>query len=391
MNFQFAERMAGIPRSFIREILKVASDPSFISFAGGLPNKDLFPVEELQKAADDVFRTDGKTALQYSTTEGYLPLRKFIAKRYKEKKGIDISPEHILITTGSQQGLDLLGKIFINEGDNVLVEEPAYLGAIQALSVFKPLFTSVPLHHEGMDLELLPKALMRERFKLFYAVPNFQNPSGITYSDENRLEVAQFVKKADMVMIEDDPYGELRFLGEQKKSFKQIIPENVVMLGSFSKIIAPSFRVGWVAAPAEVFEKLVIAKQAADLHTSYIGQRIIHKYLEDNILDNHIAKIISAYGHQREAMVNALMAYMPNDVNYTMPEGGMFLWITLPHGKSAMNLFNKCIEKKLAFVPGNPFYINKTDVSTLRLNFSCSDEKTIFEGIERMAETLKEI
>lgn len=391
MNFQFAERMAGVPRSFIREILKVAADPSFISFAGGLPNKDLFPVEELQRATEEVYKNDGKVALQYSTTEGYLPLRKFIAKRYKEKKGIDISPEHILITSGSQQGLDLLSKIFINEDDNVLIEEPGYLGAIQAMSIFKPIFTSVPLHHDGMDLDLLRKALMRARFKLFYAVPNFQNPSGITYSNENRLEVAQLVKKADMVMIEDDPYGELRFLGEQKKSFKQIIPENVVMLGSFSKIIAPSFRIGWVAAPPEVFEKLVIAKQAADLHTNYIGQRIINKYLEDNNLDNHIAKIVTAYGHQREAMVNALMAYMPDDVNYTMPEGGMFLWITLPHGKLAMNLFNKCIEKKVAFVPGNPFYINNSDVPTLRLNFSCSDEKTIVEGIGRMAEALKEI
>jgi 2-aminoadipate transaminase len=391
MNFQFAERMTGVPRSFIREILKVASDPSFISFAGGLPNRELFPIEELEKATSEVFKYDGKTALQYSTTEGYLPLRKFIAQRYKEKKGIDISPEHILITTGSQQGLDLLGKIFINEGDNVLMEEPGYLGAIQAFSIFKPIFTSVPLHHEGMDIDLFHKALMKGRFKLFYSVPNFQNPSGISYSNENRAEVARLLKKAGIVMIEDDPYGELRFIGEQKKSFKQIIPEQVVMLGSFSKIIAPSFRIGWVAAPSEVFEKLVIAKQAADLHSSYINQRIIYKFLEENNLDNHIAKITTAYGLQREAMVNALMTYMPDDVNYTLPEGGMFIWLTLPHGLSSMALFNKCIEKNVAFVPGNPFYINKGDVSTLRLNFSCSDEKTIYDGIARIAEALREI
>jgi 2-aminoadipate transaminase len=383
--------MAGVPRSFIREILKVASDPSFISFAGGLPNKDLFPVEALEKATEYVFKSDGKTALQYSTSEGHLPLRKYIAQRYKEKKGIDISPEHILITTGSQQGLDLLAKIFINEEDNVLMEEPGYLGAIQAFSIFKPNFTSVTLHHEGMDIELLHKALMRGRFKLFYSVPNFQNPSGITYSNQNREEVAKLIKKAGVVMIEDDPYGELRFIGEQQKSFKQIIPDQVILLGSFSKIIAPSFRIGWVAAPAEVFEKLVIAKQAADLHTNFLGQKIITKFLEENNLDDHIARITSVYGRQREAMVNALLTYMPNSVHYTLPEGGMFLWLTLPHGKSSMELFNKCIERKVAFVPGNPFYINKGDVPTLRLNFSCSNEKEIVEGISRMADALKEI
>lgn len=391
MNYQFSERITGVPRSFIREILKVAGDPSFISFAGGLPNNDLFPVEAIEKASTKVLREDGKVALQYSTTEGYLPLRKYIAERYKSKKGLTIDPEQVLITTGSQQGLDLLAKIFVNEGDNVLIEEPGYLGAIQALSLFKPIFTAVPLHHDGLDTELLHKALLKGRFKLFYSVPNFQNPSGISYSDENRIEVSKLIAKAGTVLIEDDPYGELRFLGSPKKSFKELIPENTVLLGSFSKIIAPSFRIGWVVAPPEIYDKLVIAKQAADLHTNYVGQRIIYEFLITNDLDKHIATITEVYGRQRQAMVNAIKRYLPKEVNMTLPEGGMFLWIGLPHGKGVLNLFNKCIEKKVAFVPGNPFYVNKNDVNTLRLNFSCSDEKSIDEGIARMAEALKEI
>ncbi len=391
MNYSFSVRMNGVPKSFIREILKVASDPSFISFAGGLPNKDLFPVEGLRKATEKVFKTDGKNILQYSTTEGYKPLREFIANRYKTHKGIEVNPDNILITTGSQQGLDLLGKIFINEGDNVLIEEPAYLGAIQALSVYKPVFTAIPLNHEGMDVQILKKALFSSRFKLFYAVPNFQNPSGITYTSENRKEVAGLIEKAGIVMVEDDPYGELRFLGEQEASFKTLIPDNVMMLGSFSKIVAPSFRLGWVVAPDEVYEKLVVAKQATDLHTSYIAQRIVYQFLIDDDLDKHIQNIRDAYGKQREAMVDAIKKLMPKEVKFTLPEGGMFLWLTLPNHLSSMTLFNKCIERKVAFVPGNPFYVNKNDVSTMRLNFSCSNADEIYEGIGRMAEALKEM
>jgi 2-aminoadipate transaminase len=389
MNYNFSDRISGVPRSFIREILKVAADPSFISFAGGLPNKDFFPLKEIEEAAAKVLKNDGKTALQYSITEGYLPLRKYIANRYKIKKGISVSPEHILITSGSQQGLDLMGKIFINEGDNVLLEEPGYLGAIQAFSIFKAKFIAVPLVEEGMDIELMRNALLKARFKLFYAVPNFQNPSGISYSEENRHEVARLISNAGTVMIEDDPYGELRFLGTEKTSFKKMLPNQVIMLGTFSKIVAPAFRIGWIVAPDEVFEKLVIAKQAADLHTNYIGQRIIYQYLIDNDIDAHISKITEAYGKQRETMVKAIGTYFPDDINITLPEGGMFLWMTLPQGVSSITLFNKCIEKKVAFVPGSPFYTNKGDVNTLRLNFSCSDEKTIEEGIKRIAEALK--
>jgi 2-aminoadipate transaminase len=391
MNYIFSDRISGVPRSFIREILKVADDSSFISFGGGLPNKDLFPIEALEAATIKVLREHGKSALQYSTTEGYLPLRQYIANRYKTKNNIDVDPNQILITTGSQQGLDLLGKIFINEDDPVLIEEPGYLGAIQAFSVFKANFTAIPLHSDGLNVELLHKALLNRRFKLFYSVPNFQNPSGISYSDEIRNEVANLISKSDTVMIEDDPYGELRFLGTPKTSFKKLIPNHVVLLGSFSKIVAPSFRIGWIVAPNEIFEKLIVAKQAADLHTNYIGQRTIHQFLLDNDLDAHIRKITEVYGRQRQAMIDAIQKYFPQGISFTRPEGGMFLWLTLPAGITAMSLFNKCIEKKVAFVPGNPFYTGKNEVNTLRLNFSCSDEKTIEEGIQRMAQALKEI
>jgi len=391
MNYTFSDRIAGVPRSFIREILKVADNPSFISFAGGLPNKDLFPVEAIEKATIKVLKNDGKKALQYSASEGFLPLRVYIANRYRIKNNIDINPDQILITTGSQQGLDLMGKIFVNEGDHVLIEEPGYLGAIQAFSVFKANFIAVPLHHDGLEIDLLHKALLKARFKLFYSVPNFQNPSGISYSEENRQQVADLITKAGTVMIEDDPYGELRFLGTRKTTFKKLMPDQVVLLGSFSKIIAPAFRLGWIVAPDEIYDKLIIAKQAADLHSNYLGQRIIYQFLTDNDIDLHISRITKVYGSQREAMVKAIRKYFPKETDFTLPEGGMFLWLTLPQGISSMNLFNMCIEKKVAFVPGNPFYTGKTDVSTLRLNFSCSDEKTIEEGIGRIAEVLNQI
>lgn len=391
MDYKFSQRIEGVPRSFIREILKVASDPSFISFAGGLPNKDLFPIKEIEEATIKVLENEGKSALQYSTTEGYLPLREYIAERYLKNKGIKVNPENILITTGSQQGLDLLGKIFINEGDPVLIEEPGYLGAIQAFSVFKANFHAVKLHEYGLDLNEFQKVLQTIQPALFYSVPNFQNPSGISYSEENRHQLAGIIKKFSLVVVEDDPYGELRFLGENKTSFYNLLPEQVILLGSFSKTVVPSFRIGWVVAPEKIYDKLVIAKQAADLHTNFFGQKIIYQFLKDNDLDKHISKITAAYGSQRQAMVEAIKKYLPSTVKYTLPEGGMFLWLTLPENISSMQLFDKCIEQKVAFVPGNPFYVGKDKINTLRLNFSCSNAQEIEEGIVRMANALNQL
>lgn len=387
----FSDRMSDVPRSFIREILKVAVDESVISFAGGLPNRDLFPLEEIRAAAGRVLDEAGRDVLQYSTSEGYPELRQWIAGRYRTAKGISVSPENILITAGSQQGLDLLGKTFLNDGDGVVIEEPGYLGAIQAFSIYRATFHPVPVSEEGIDPAGLERAVSAARTKLFYCVPNFQNPSGISYPEENRKAVAHILKGRRTVLVEDDPYGELRFHGVEKPSFQRLIPENTVLLGSFSKIVVPSLRIGWIVAKDEIMEKLIIAKQASDLHTNYFGQRLILQYLKDNDIDEHIEKIRKAYGRQRDAMVKAIKEHFPSEVSHTEPEGGMFLWATLPGRLSALDVFNKAIEQKVAFVPGDPFYVNRKDVNTLRLNFSSVDEETIRTGIRRLGGVLKEM
>jgi 2-aminoadipate transaminase len=386
----FSDRISDVPRSFLREILKFTIDESVISFAGGLPSRDLFPLEEIKAATQKVLETAGKDALQYSTSEGYGELREWIVNRYKSKN-ITVHSDNVLITTGSQQGLDLLGKTFLNEGDNVVIEEPGYLGAIQAFSIYRSTFFPVPVTPEGMVIDLLEQTVNDNLIKLMYCVPNFQNPSGISYSEQNRQEIARILKDKKTILIEDDPYGELRFLGKDKPSFYQLIPENTVLLGSFSKIVVPSFRIGWIVAKDEIMEKLIVAKQASDLHTNYFGQRIIMQYLKDNDINDHIAKIRQAYGRQRDAMVSAIKEYFPEETQYTQPEGGMFLWISLPKGVSAMTVFNEAINRKVAFVPGDPFYVNKKEVNTLRLNFSSVDEETIRIGIKRLGEVLKDM
>ena len=393
MGNMFSDRISDVPRSFIRDILKMTVDESIISFAGGMPNRDLFPVREINAAIDRLFAECGKDILQYSTSEGYRGLREWIAGRYKSRMGIDVHPDNILITSGSQEGLDLLGKTFLNEGDDVVIEEPGYLGAIQAFSVYKARFNPVPVDMSGMDAVRLKRALDDRRIKLLYMVPNFQNPSGISYSQENRREIASLLDGRDTILIEDDPYGELRFRagGAKRSSFYQLIRENTVLLGSFSKIVAPSFRVGWLVAGDEIMEKLVVAKQASDLHTNYFGQRAILKYLEENDIDRHIEKIRTAYGRQRDAMIKAIEEHFPPEVKFTRPEGGMFLWITLPGGLTAMDVFKLAILRKVAFVPGDPFYINKKGVNALRLNYSCVDEETIRTGIKRLGDVLKEM
>lgn len=391
MSNIFSERIIDVPKSFIREILKVAVEPDIISFAGGLPNRDLFPVSALQEASNDVFDSAGKEVLQYSNTEGYLPLREYIAQRYETKKGIKVSPENILITNGSQQGLDLLAKVFLNQGDEIIIEEPGYLGAIQAFSIYSPSFRTVQLSDEGLNIQELTGLLNTYNPKLMYTVPNFQNPSGISYAKSNREAVANLIKDKDIYLIEDDPYGELRYIGEDIISFKKILPEQTILLGSFSKVVAPSFRIGWVVAPDYIMEKLIIAKQASDLHTNYISQRILDQYLSDNDLNEHISLIKDTYNRQRKAMLNSITKYFSDEIKCTKPEGGMFLWVTLPDDIPAMEFFDLAIQNKVAFVPGDPFYINKKNTSTLRLNYSCVDEKNIEMGIKRLADTFARV
>ncbi len=391
MDNVFSDRISDVPRSFIREILKVALDPTVISFAGGLPNRELFPVEELKEATNKVFDIHGRDIFQYSNSEGYIKLREYIAERYCQKRNINISVENILITTGSQQGLDILGKILLNDGDGVIIEEPGYLGAIQAFSIYKPAFLPVPVSEGGMDTQKLKEILFCEKPKLMYTVPNFQNPSGITYSNENRLEVSQILQETNTILIEDDPYGDLRFVGNDKQSFKELLPNNTILLGSFSKTIIPGFRLGWIVAPKYIMEKLIVAKQASDLHTSHFTQSIIYQYLKDNDIDKHISKIRKAYGNQCQAMLNNIQNYFPATITYTKPEGGMFLWAELPQNAISLDLFDLAIKDNVVFVPGDPFYVKKTRTQTLRLNFSCVDETTIQIGIQRLGNAIKKL
>ena len=385
-----ARRTQRMQRSAIREILKVTEDPQIISFAGGLPNPSTFPVAEIAESAAKVLRDAGTSALQYSTTEGYRPLREFIARRYWEKRQLRIDPDEILITNGSQQGLDLLGKVLLDAGDPVLLERPAYLGAIQAFSAYEPQFTSVTLEDDGPNLIEFEAALDQRKPKIFYAVPNFQNPSGLSYSGAKREAVGRLCSARSVVLVEDDPYGELRFRGEPLPSLKHHCPRGV-LLGSFSKIVAPGLRLGWICAPRQLMDLMVTAKQGVDLHSNYFSQRVVHQHLLDHDLDAHIAMVRGLYGRQRDAMVAAIQRHFPAEVKSSEPDGGMFLWVRLPEGVSVAALFKAAIARKVAFVPGSAFYADVADDRHLRLNFSNSDEARIDEGMRRLGEAIREL
>ena len=389
MNKLFADRVKNVPRSFVREILKVTENPEIISFAGGLPNPKTFPVEEIAIATDKVLREEGSPALQYSTTEGYGKLREYIANRYSSN-GLKINKDDILITNGSQQCIDLTAKIFVNKGDNILLEKPTYLAAIQSFSLYEPQFHSIPLMKDGVDTGKLKDILNSEQIKLFYSVTSFQNPSGISYSKEKRKEVAEIINDSETIFVEDNPYGELRFLGEDLPPIKSYL-DNSILFGSFSKIVSPGMRLGWIVAGKEIMEKLIIAKQASDLHSNYFTQRIVYQYLIDNRIDGHITKIRQLYKRQRNKMIDAIKEFFPPEVKYTQPEGGMFLWVTLPEGTSSLELFDIALKRNVAFVPGQAFYVNGEGKNNLRLNFSNSDEEKIEEGIGRLGKAIHEM
>jgi len=389
-NYSFANRMKTTPKSFIREILKVTENPAIISFAGGLPNPSLFATRELARAAHDVIAGEGKETLQYTTTEGFPPLRRFIADRYRKRLGINVSPDEILITNGSQQCLDLIGKVFIDSGSRVAIERPGYLGAIQAFSLYEPAFVPVPLNEEGPDPLALEAAARKDPPRLFYGVPNSQNPSGITWSADRRSDIAAILREAGTVFVEDDAYGELRFDGAPLPPVFSLLQGQGVMTGSFSKIIAPGLRVGWIAAPAEIMEQLVTAKQASDLHSNHVAQRIIARYLAENPLDDQIPRIVGMYRKQRDTMAACVEQFFPEEVSCTRPDGGMFLWAELPEECSSMELFARALKEGVAILPGKPFYTDGGGENTLRLNFSNQSEDRIREGMHRLSLVLKE-
>lgn len=388
---QFSERILKTPASFIREILKVIQKDDIISFAGGLPNPVSFPKEALKQSMERVIDQYGDEVFQYSSTEGYQPLREWVAKRYRDEYQMDVQAEDILITTGSQQALDLMGKVLINPGDALAIEEPGYLGAIQAFTMFEPDFCPVPLLDDGLDLDKLELILKKRNVKLLYTVPNFQNPTGLTYSVEKRKQMCELLNRYSAYLIEDDPYGQLKFEGEVFPYISSFGLKKSVVFGTISKIITPGMRLGWICTKdRELMSHLVTAKQAADLHSNIFAQYAVYDYLMNHELNEHIDHIKDLYKKQSDAMLQAMKEFFPDSVSYTMPKGGMFVWGSLPEGESSLKLFDRAMEEKVAFVPGNPFYVDDTKaVPTFRLNYTNSEPEVIREGIRRLGKLME--
>ncbi len=396
-DFRYAERTGRMQGSAIRELLSFAIRKDVISFAGGMPAPEVFPYDKFREACDTVLRENGAACLQYGSTDGYLPLRELIA-RHSTRYGIHVEADNILPTSGSQQALDLLGRIFINHGDTILVESPTYLGALQAWKAYGAQFTSVPVDENGMRTDLVAEKL-RAGVKFIYVLPNFQNPTGITLSYERRLKLIEIADHFGVPIVEDDPYGQLRYEGEhlpavevldsQTRSQGACYSGNVIYLSTFSKTLAPGIRLAWVIAPIEVIQKMVLAKQATDLHTSTFNQITAFEVAKGGFLDEHVKLIRNVYRERRDTMLDALEEHMPEEVSWTKPEGGLFLWATVPEGLSTKSFFNDALEKKVAFVPGESFFAEGGGENTMRLNFSNAKPELINEGIGRLSIVIK--
>lgn len=388
IQWQFSERAQQLQSSFIREILKITQRPEIISFAGGLPSPATFPVDVMKAAYDKVLSETGKVALQYGPTDGYGPLREWIANSLSTE-GSRILPEQILMTSGSQQALDLLGKVLIDEGSRVLVETPSYLGALQAFSVYRPEFKSVDTDEHG----LVPSSIaaVAEGARLLYSLPNFQNPTGRTLSVERRQELVETCARLGVPLIEDDPYGALSYRGEPMPKMVAMNPDGVIYMGSFSKVLTPGIRLGYVCAPLPLVRRLELAKQAADLHTAQLTQMVVHEVVKDGFLDQHIPTIRKLYGDQCQVMLAAMAEHFPASVTWTRPEGGMFIWVTLPKSIDAMKLLDQSLAARVAFVPGAPFYANEPETNTLRLSFVTVPPERIREGIAILGKLIKDM
>lgn len=378
INWQFSQRAEQLQSSVIREILKITMRPEIISFAGGLPSPQTFPVERMQAAFDTVLSRQGKVALQYGPTDGYAPLREGIADSLSIE-GVTITPDQVLMVSGSQQALDLIGKVLVDERSKVLVETPSYLGALQAFSVYQPSFVSVPTDEHGLLPEEVEK--IADGARLLYALPNFQNPTGRTMSVERRIALVETCARLGLPLIEDDPYGALSYRGEPLPKMLTMNPQGVIYLGSFSKVLTPGIRLGYVVAPTALVRKLEQAKQAADLHTSQLTQMMVYETVKNGFLTDHIPSIRTLYANQCQVMLDAMSEFFPKSVSWNKPEGGMFIWVTLPSHIDAMQLLEEAIAQKVAFVPGAPFYANEPQHNTLRLSFVTVSPEKIREGI----------
>jgi len=399
-EYRYAHRMQKMGSSVIRELLKLTEQPDIISFAGGLPAPDIFPVEEFRQACNYVLDHFGPQALQYSTTEGYTPLREMIA-RHTARYAVEVTADNILITSGSQQALDFIGRLFVNRGDYIVVESPTYLGALQAWNAYGAQYIPVRADENGMIVDELEAAL-RIGPKFIYVLPNFQNPSGSTLSLERRQKLIELADRYGVPIVEDDPYGQLRYEGEHIPSIVTLDSEyrgpngghysgNVIYLSTFSKLLAPGLRLAWVIAPPEVIRKLVMAKQAADLHTPSFNQYVAYEVAKGGFLDEHVKKIRAVYKERRDVMFEMMEEMFPAGVTWSKPHGGMFLWGVLPEGMDAADVLKRAIEKKVAFVPGEAFHPRGGGKNTMRINFSYSSPETIREGVTRLGTTLKEL
>jgi 2-aminoadipate transaminase len=384
-NWTLAKRAHKMNPSVIREILKVTEKPGIISFAGGLPSPKTFPVEAFAAACETVLRTDGRAALQYAASEGYRPLCEWVAASMPW----DVSADQVLITTGSQQGLDLVAKVLIDEGSKVLVETPTYLGALQAFTPMEPAIVSVDSDAEGVDVEDLASKAEGARF--LYVLPNFQNPTGRSMSEARRQALVERAAAIGLPLVEDNPYGDLWFDQPPPKPLTARNPEGCIYLGSFSKVLAPGLRLGYVIAPKAIMPKLLQAKQAADLHSPSFNQRMVSEVLKDGFIDRHVPTIRALYKSQCAAMLEALSKEMAGlDVQWNSPDGGMFLWVRLPEGMSAVELLPKAVDKGVAFVPGAAFYADHADPRTLRLSFVTASVEQIHIGIAALAQAIRE-
>ena len=380
----FATRTRNMKPSVIREILKLTQRSTVVSFAGGLPAPHLFPTERLRTAADAVLAERGAEALQYGTTEGYLPLRTWVAAQLQAGGSAGVTAQNVQIVSGSQQGLDLLGKIFLDPGDTLLVAAPTYMGALRAFDAYEPRYISVPTDDEGMLPDALGAAL-KTRPKLVYVIPNFDNPTGITMSLARRKLLVELAARYGVPILEDNPYGELRFEGEALPNLHALAPEGVIYCGTFSKIMVPGFRLAWIVASPEVVTLLTRAKQAADLHTATFTQMIAFEVTQGGFMDAQIGRVRAYYKGQRDLMLAALAEYMPEGVHWTRPAGGMFLWCSLPGDLNATEIVHEAVKEGVAYVPGETFYTDGTGLNTLRLSYSVATPEEVDTGVARLA------
>ena len=389
---QFSTRMDLLKGSEIRELLKLTAQPDIISFAGGMPAPELFPVEQMMEASRAVLEENGRAALQYSSTEGHPRLRQQIAERMLAKNNIHTDADHILVTSGSQQGLDFSARVFLNPGDVVLLESPSYLGAVNAFKACEPRFIEVPTDNGGMIMEELEKILATtERVKMIYVIPDFQNPSGRTWPLERRQQFMEIINKYEIPVVEDNPYGELRFEGEYLPALKSMDTKGlVVFLGTFSKILAPGYRLGWVCADGEILQKYNFLAQAASLQASTEAQLVVSKFIDMFDLDEHVATIKECYRKRRDVMIQTMEREFPPEAKFTHPNGGLFTWVELPDYINTNEMAKQCLARNVAYVPGDGFFPDAGHNNCIRLNYSCMPEEKIEQGMTILGEVIKE-